>query len=122
MDKLRSLEYFTTSAEEGSFSAAARRLEVSVPAVAKLVTALERELGTQLFERSPHGLMLTPNGEDYLEQCRPALERLAQADEQARAAATRPRGTVVVGVQQLVAMNVLVNALPGFRERYPDIQ
>ena len=121
MDKLRSLEYFVAAAEEGSFSAAARRLDVSVPAVAKLVTALERNLGTSLFDRSPQGLVLTSNGEEYLEQCRPALDQLLQADEQARAAATRPRGTVVVGVQQMVAMNVLVGALPRFRARYPEI-
>jgi len=122
MDKLRSLQYLAAAAEEGSFSAAARRLEVSVPAVAKLVAALERELGTALFERSPQGLALTSNGAEYLEQCRPALERLAQADEQLKDASTRPRGTVVVGMQQLVAMNVLVAALPRFRARYPDIQ
>ena len=122
MDKLRSLQYFAAAAEEGSFSAAARRLEVTVPAVAKLVAALERELGVALFERSPHGLALTSHGEDYLEWCRPAIERLAHADDQVKATATRPRGSVVVGVQQLVAMNVLVDALPRFRARYPEIQ
>jgi LysR family transcriptional regulator, regulator for bpeEF and oprC len=122
MDKLRSLHYFAAAADEGSFSGAARRLEVSVPAVAKLIAALERELGTTLFERSPQGLALTASGRAYLEQSLPALEMLAQADEQARASSARLRGPVVVGVQQLVAMNVLVEALPRFHAMYPDIQ
>ena len=122
MDKLRSLQYFIASAEEGSFSGAARRLGVSVPAVAKLVTALERALGTALFERSPRGMVLTPGGQAYLERCAPALDALAQADDQARGSASRPRGTVVVGIQQLVAMDVLMEALPRFHARYPEIQ
>ena len=62
MDKLRSLHYFIASAEESSFSGAARRLGVSVAAVAKLVTALERSLGVRLFERHAHGLALTTGG------------------------------------------------------------
>ena len=122
MDKLRSLQYFIAAAEEGSFSGAARRLDVSVPAVAKLVTALERSLGTPLFERSPRGMVLTPGGQAYLERCSPAIEALAQADDQARASTSRPRGSVIVGVQHLVAMNILIDALPRFRARYPDIQ
>lgn len=122
MDKLRALHYLAAAAEEGSFSGAARRLEVSVPAVAKLITALERELGTALFERSPQGLVLTAGGQAYLEQCAPALEMLAHAEEQARMSSARPRGPVVVGVQQLVAMNILADALPRFHAKYPDIQ
>jgi DNA-binding transcriptional LysR family regulator len=122
MDKLRSLQYFIAAAEEGSFSGAARRLDVSVPAVAKLVTALERSLGTPLFERSPRGMVLTAGGQAYLERCAPAMEALAQADDQARASSSRPRGSVIVGVQHLVAMSILSEALPRFRARYPDIQ
>jgi DNA-binding transcriptional LysR family regulator len=121
MDKLRSLHYFTAAAEEGSFSGAARRLEVSVPAVAKLITALERDLRTALFERSPQGLALTASGQAYLEQCLPALEMLAQAEEQTRSSSARPRGPVVVGVHHL-PMSILVQALPRFHARYPDIQ
>ena len=42
MDRLRSLKYFIACAEHGSFSAAARRLAETVPAVAKLVSSRER--------------------------------------------------------------------------------
>src|SRR6188508_2504452 len=74
MDRLRSLECFIASADEGSFSAAARRLGVTIPAVAAMVNSLERDLGVTLFERSPQGLALTATGEGYLESCRPAVE------------------------------------------------
>ena len=52
MDKLRALECFVASAEEGSFAGAGRRLGVSVPAVQKLINALETALGVRLFERT----------------------------------------------------------------------
>ena len=67
MDKLRAIEYFIAAAEEGSLTRAAQRLEVSVPAVAKLVGRLEKGLGVPLFLRSAQGLTRTPNGERYLE-------------------------------------------------------
>lgn len=122
MDRLRSLEYFIAAAEEGSFSAAARRMEVSVTAVAKLVNGLERDLGVHLFERSAQGLALTTAGESYLEQCRPSVEALRDLDEQVRASATRPRGTVVVGVQNVVARSMLGPLLPRLHARHPDLQ
>ena len=121
MDKLRSLKYFIAAADSGSFSQAARRLEVTIPAVAKLVNALERDLGVALFERSPQGLALTAHGEAYLDQCRPAVEQLGEADERLRTSVSRPRGTLVIGVQHLLANWVLAEALPRFHARYPEI-
>jgi LysR family transcriptional regulator, regulator for bpeEF and oprC len=122
MDKLRSLQYFVAAAEGGSFSQAARRLEVTIPAVAKLVKALERDLGVPLFERSAQGLTLTAQGAGYLEQCRPALDLLEEADDQARTSLVRPRGHLVVGAQHFIADSILAAALPRFHARYPDIQ
>ena len=122
MDKLRSLHYFVAAAEASSFSAAARRFGVSTAAVSKLVQSLERELGLKLFERHAHGLALTAAGATYLEACRPALAQLADADEQASAATSRVSGTVVVGVQPIVAQECLTPALPRFNALYPDIQ
>jgi LysR family transcriptional regulator, regulator for bpeEF and oprC len=122
MDKLRALQYFVAAADEASLSGAARRLEVSVTAVAKLVTALERSLGARLFERSAHGLALTATGESYLETCRPLLAELAEADELAAASTTRLRGTIVVGTQHVLAYHCLAPALPAFLARYPEIR
>jgi LysR family transcriptional regulator for bpeEF and oprC len=122
MDKLRALQYFVATAEEKSFSGAARRLEVSVPAVAKLVTALERSLGVRLFERAANGVSLTAGGASYLEACTPALARLTEADEITRASTLRSPGKVVVGVQHVIARGCLTEALPRFHARHPEIQ
>ena len=123
MDKLRSLHYFVAAAETSSFSAASRRFGVSVAAVAKLIGALERELGLTLFERHAKGLVLTAAGSAYLEACR-AGARSAGRRRRAgqRLHVTAARGTVVVGVQPVIAQEVLTAALPRFAAMYPEIQ
>lgn len=123
MDKLRALQYFVAAAEERSFSGAARRLELSIPSVLKLVNALERHLGTALFVRSPQGLILTADGASYLDRCQPLLLALDEADELlADGRRGRPRGLVVVGAPGYVARDCLGPELPRFHARFPDIE
>ena len=122
MDKLRALHYLAAAASEKSFSGAARALDVSAPAVAKMINALEKQLGVQLFERTARGLTLTAGGASYLEACAPALAQLTDADEQARALAVRLKGTLVVGVQHVIARGCLTAALPRFHACHPDIE
>jgi len=119
MDKLRALQYFVLSAEERSFSRASRRLGVSVPAVAKLINALERQLGIALFDRSAQGLALTASGERYLDACQPLIAQLAAADQLVGGEGASPRGTLIIGVHPEIVMQPW---LSGFHERYPDIQ
>ena len=121
MDKLRALQYFVTAAREGSFTKAAGRLDVTVPAIAKLINALEQGLGAKLFSRTRRGLALTTEGEGYLEACNPLLDQLAQADDAVRGAALRPRGTLVIGAPSFIAQHCLLPALPRFLASYPDI-
>lgn len=119
MDKLRALRYFVTAAEEHSFSRAARRLEISVPAVVKLVNSLERDLGAALFERSAQGLKLTTSGERYLDACHPLLAQMAAADQLVGVEASVPHGTLVLGAHPEL---VMLPWLSRFHESYPDIQ
>ena len=122
MDKLRALHYFVAAAEEGSFSGAARRFEVSITAVAKLVTSLERTLGASLFDRSARGLALTADGARYLDSCQPLLDQLRDADEAVGTATDRPRGLLTVGAPPFVLQNCLAPALPRFHARFPEIE
>ncbi len=121
MDKLRALHYFVCAAEEGSLTGAARRLQVSVPAVQKLVTSLENSLGVKLFSRSAQGMALTAIGASYLESCRPLLAELVLIDEAVSLSSLRPSGTLVIGVHPQLAQHLLLPALPEFHLRYPDI-
>lgn len=125
MDKLKALEYFIASAEEGSFARAAQRLEISVPAVQKIVGALERELGVVLLERSARGVRLTPSGSEYLDRCRPLLgelDELAQIERRLRGTSERPSGALAVAAHPQLAHHVLLPALPRFHALYPEVE
>lgn len=122
MDRLRAIRYLAAAADGASLSAAARRHGVSVAAVAKLIDALESELRVRLLARHANGVTATVAGSTFLASCRAALAQLDEAAEQATASATRLQGTVVVGVQPVIAQEVLTPALPRFCAMHPDIQ
>ncbi len=84
MDLAR-LNTFVTVTEAGSFTAAAERLALTKSAVSQSVSALERELGVQLLQRSTRQLAITPAGEAFLADCRALLAQAGQIVERARA-------------------------------------
>ena len=122
MDKLRAIQYFVASAESGSLSRAARGLEVSVPAVLKLITTLEESLGVRLLERGTKGVRLTQAGSEYLDCCRPLLEELRSTEAGLAGRAAQLSGVLTVATNEQLAHHILLPALPRFRMRYPDIQ
>jgi DNA-binding transcriptional LysR family regulator len=78
----RRLLTFHAVAQAGSFSAAARELSLTQPAVSQQVAALERELGARLLHRGAGGLTLTDAGTVALEHAQALAARLALADSQ----------------------------------------
>ncbi|MEY4752552.1 MAG: hypothetical protein RJA44_227 [Pseudomonadota bacterium] len=121
VDKLKAIRYFLAAAQTGSLSAAARQQGVTLQAVAKLVDALEAQLGATLFERSSRGLKLTADGSQYAEACTPLLEQLQAADDGLRQARQRPQGTLVVGGTPFFLQHCIVPALPTFHASCPDL-
>lgn len=86
MDRLSSMETFVTVVEAGSFSGAARRLEVGQPAVSKSIAQLEDRLGVRLLLRSTRGLTPTEAGQSFYERARRSIEEADEADRAARGA------------------------------------
>jgi DNA-binding transcriptional LysR family regulator len=116
--ELRQLRYVVTVAEERHFGLAAQRLHIGQPAVSQQIRRLERELGVELFDRSPRHVRLTAAGARFVLAAR---EVLAAADR-ARAAATGQRplrlgtasglGTRLDELLDRLALPVELDALP----------
>ncbi len=94
MDRLTSLTVFGRVVECGGFSAAARRLNMSVTMVSNHVQALEDRLGARLLNRTTRKVSLTEIGKAYYERCVQILAELEEADRIAGALQSTPRGTL----------------------------
>jgi DNA-binding transcriptional LysR family regulator len=122
MDKLRAIEYFVRVVDAGSFAAAARQMEVSPPAVTKMVAALEREIGTTLLRRDARRVLLTPDGDRYLKVCATTLAGLRAAEDEFAGARTRAQGSLTVGISRTLAASALMPRFAAFRDRHPQVE
>ena len=121
MDRLHSMRVFARVADEGSFVAAARGLNLSAAAVTRLVADLEEHLGARLMNRTTRHLSLTDTGEAYLERVRHVLTEVDEAEALATASNTEPRGHLRVLCPPAFAVHQLAKHLKRFRVRYPRL-
>jgi DNA-binding transcriptional LysR family regulator len=111
-----------SSVEEGSLSAAARKLRIPVATLTRNVNDLEALVGTKLLVRTTRKLLLTEAGTDYVVAARRILE---QVDEQERRAAgefTNPRGELVVTTPVQVARLRVLPIINQFLTLFPEIR
>ena len=117
---LRLVRYFLVMAEELHFTAAARRLYVSQPALSNQIRRLENQLGAQLFERSPRGVTLTAAGDAFLPHAQSALAAIRSGVADATAAAGRDQ---VLRIDVLQTDLVTPRAvLARLRDRLPSLR
>src|SRR5262245_30933114 len=83
MDRLDAMSLLVASVEEGSFSAAGRKLGVPLPTISRKVAELEAHLKTRLLVRSTRKLSLTEAGIAYVAACKRILEEINDAESQA---------------------------------------
>jgi DNA-binding transcriptional LysR family regulator len=121
MDRLHSMRVFARVADEGSFVAAARGLNVSAAVVTRLVADLEEHLGARLMNRTTRRLSLTDTGEAYLERVRHVLTEVAEAEALATASTAEPRGHLRVLCSPAFAVHQLAKHLSRFRARFPKV-
>jgi LysR family transcriptional regulator for bpeEF and oprC len=122
MDKLRAIQYLACAVETGSFTAAAKSLDVSTPAVAQLIRALERSLGVALLHRTTRGLSLTADGERYYETSRKITSDLRDLEQNLGPRGGKPRGTLTVGMREAVGLNCVMPRIARFLARFPDVE
>lgn len=122
MIALRDLEIFVRTAQSGSLSAAARVLDLTPAAASASLKRLEEHLGTRLFVRSTRSQRLSHEGEVYLQNCKQALQLLADGQEAVVAGHAVVRGPLQLSIPSDLGRNVLLHWLDAFLERHPDLQ
>ena len=115
------MEAFVFVVDSGSFSAAARRLNVGQPAVSKTVAQLEHRLGVKLLMRTTRGLAPTEAGLNFLERARRAIEEADEADLAARGAGAGLTGKLRVSAAVTFARIHLMPRIPAFLARHPEL-
>src|SRR5438876_1180354 len=98
--ELRLLRYFVTVAEERHFGRAAQRLHIAQPPLSQQIQKLERQLGTELIDRSRRPIELTDSGRALFDEARLALTHAERAFAAARRAATGQLGQLRIGALQ----------------------
>lgn len=121
MDKLDAMRMFVRVVESGSFSQAARDLNVSQPTVSKQLAALEGRLGAQLLARNSRALTVTPTGQDYYEATVRILGELDQIEEGVTQGQSAPSGLVRVTLSPGFGRMLVIPRLPEFRRLFPDV-
>lgn len=122
MDRFDAMQAFVRVVESGSFTRAAQDLDLGRATVTQLVQQLESRLRVRLLDRTTRRVTVTVDGAAFYERALRLLADLDDAETSLPGVATTPRGRLRVDVPSPLARLVVVPALPGFQERYPDIE
>ena len=121
MDRMASIATFTKVVGTGSFSAAARQMQVSQALVTKQIQELESWLGARLLNRTTRRLSLTEVGTTFYERAGRILEAVEEAKDAAGALQTVPRGRLRINAPLSFGLLHLAPVLTDFLKRYPDV-
>ena len=116
------LRTFVMVAREGSITHASESLFLSQPAVSAHIKAMEDELAVTLFERTPKGMQLTPEGALLLTKAEQTLAAHRDLLDEARKLKGRVSGKVVIGSIGHTSAHMLGRLLSGLSEAYPDVE
>jgi DNA-binding transcriptional LysR family regulator len=120
---IRHLQQFIALAEEGQFTAAARKMHIVQSGLSVTIKGLEQELGAHLVNRTTRRVSLTRAGELFLEHARSSLATLRDGIEAVRSQDAVVRGRLHLGILQSLAPYVdLPVLLHTFRAKYPHVE
>jgi DNA-binding transcriptional LysR family regulator len=122
MDRLEAMSTFLAVVENGSLSAAARRLQTPLPTVSRKISELEAHLHAKLFNRSSRNLLLTDAGSSYLAACKRIIADVTEAERTASGEYAAPTGELSVTTPIGIGRTILIPIMADFLKTYPDIK
>jgi DNA-binding transcriptional LysR family regulator len=121
VDRLHLINVFTAVVDAGGFAGAARRLNISPPAVTRAISELEDHLGVRLLTRTTRVVRVTEAGARYVEDCRRILAELAEADESVSGLHGAPRGRLTITAPVLFGALYVTPIVTEYLQRYPEV-
>lgn len=121
MDRLDAMSILLVAVDEGSLSAAARRLGTPLATVSRKVADLETHLKTRLLNRTARRLTLTDAGRSYIIACRRILEQVDEAERAAAGEYSTPRGGLVITAPIVFGRLHILPLVLEFLAAYPEV-
>jgi len=118
---LTELRYVVALAQERHFGRAAQKCFVTQPTLSLALAKLEDELGIKLFERNKNEVLVTPRGQQIVEQSRRVLDEVGKIQQLARGGKDQLSGAFRLGVIPTIGPYLLPDLIPILRKRAPQM-
>lgn len=122
MDKLQAMSVFVEIAKKGSLTAAANSLGKSLPAVVRMLAALEDYLQVRLFNRTTRRIALTEEGHIYLERCHKILAEIDESERELGQHQVEPHGSITMTAPIRFGELYVAPSVTRFLEQNPRVQ
>ncbi len=118
----RQLQYAVMLSETGNFSVLAEKLNITQPALSKQILSLEKELGTQLFDRNSNPISLTAAGEHFIRGAKELLYKQDQLQRSMEQFKTGDKGQLVIGISPFRSAYLIPEIVKKIQLKFPGIQ
>ncbi len=119
---IKQLRYYAAIVEEGTISAAARKLHITQPPLSYQIGLLESEYGVQLFERGARSITLTEAGNRLYQYALQILDLVQAAEDDMVSLHQGKSGSIRIGLISSSDSNVLYDGFRAFHGSHPDVQ
>lgn len=121
MDRLHLINVFVAVVDAAGFAGAARKLNISPPAVTRAINELEGHLGVRLLTRTTRVVRVTEDGARYADDCRRILAELAEADDAVSGKHGSPHGRLTITAPVLFGAKFVTPIVTEYLTRYPQM-
>lgn len=121
MDKFNLITIFVAVVDTNGFAGAARKLNISPPAVTRAINELENQLDVRLLTRTTRTVRVTDAGARYVEDCRRIIAELVDADESVGGSHGIPRGRLTLTAPMLFGAKFVTPIVTEYLQRYPEV-
>ncbi len=121
MDRFHLINVFVAVVDANGLAGAARKLNMSPPAVTRAINELESHLGLRLLTRTTRSVRVTDAGGRYVQDCKRILGEMVEADESVRGMHSSPKGRITITAPVLFGGMYVTPIVSEYLTRYPEV-